>query len=479
MTMTENISQADITPMDESVTESVSVHWLGYVVRTFLVVLILAAAGGISFYWLAHPPKTGRRRPEVQAALVEVTRLSPQTERVVIHALGTVVPARTVQFAARVAGEVVEVNPQFTPGGQFKQGSVLVRIDPKDFELAVQQQAAQVAKCSADVEQRAGELAQRISDITRAESELAQEMGQQSVAKREYELLGKTVLEEDKVLVLREPQLKSARANCDAARAAKRSAEGASRAAEASKVAAEAALEKAKLDLARTTVRAPFNAMIKERDVDLGSQVTAGSSLASLVGTDKYWVQVSVPLDQLRWIRVPGPDGEAGSSVRVYHESAWGPGVFRKGTVERLMAEVEPQGRMARLLVAVTDPVGLKAPPGQRHPLILDSYVRVEIEGLELPNIIRVDRAALRDGDRVWVMKPNNTLDIRKVTVVWGGNKHVCVSEGLESGDRLVVSDLGAAVPGMALRTADKPSTKTPPPPVKADRAGRGQETRG
>ena len=83
------------------------------------------------------------------------------------------------------------------------------------------------------------------------------------------------------------------------------------------------------------------------------------------------------------------------------------------------------------------------------------NYVRVEMVGRNLPNVVRVARTHLRDGDRVWVMAPDNTLDIRTVAVAWGGNDHVCVSDGLADGDRLIVSDLGAAVQGMALRLPD------------------------
>jgi len=437
--------------------------WLKRAVRVLLVGVILAAAAGISYYWLTHRPIAQRRPPEGRATLVEVHPVRRDTQTIVVRALGTVVPARQVELAPRVGGEIVHISPEFVPGGRFDAGEVVARIDPKDFELAVRGHEAERDKRAAELEQRAGEVTQRASDVVQAESELAIEMGQQSVAKREYELLGQVVRSEDEALVLRRPQLKIAQSACEAAKAAKRSAEAARRAAQAIKEAADVALEQAGLDLQRTTIRAPFNAMVQSRQVNLGSQVSAGTPLATLVGTDEYWVQVSLPVDQLKWIRVPEFNSRQGSTARVYCEPAWGPEAWRSGRVARLMTALEPQGRMARLLVTVADPLGLKADSAERRALILDSYVRVDIEGRALDGVVRVPRTALRDGQRVWVMTEDRTLDIRQVTIAWSGNDHVCISEGLADGDLLITSNLGAPVQGMALKTApdaDGPSAQ-------------------
>ena len=443
------------------------------ILRAVSMLLVVGAAVGVSVYWLMNRPKAQRRPPQSEAVRVEIKEVAPETETVVVSAMGTVVPAKEIQLASRVGGEIIGVHPGFVPGGRFRAGDVVVRVDPKDYELAVLQREAELQKAEADVEQKAGDVIQRASAVTKADSDLTIEMGQQEVAKREYELLAQDLKGAGKALVLRQPQLQAAKANCESARAALKSAEGAVKAAKATHAAGKVALEDAKLDLARTMVKAPFNALVKRQQVDLGSQISAGSTLGSLVGTDKYWVQVLVPLSQLKWIRVPGTNSETGSTVRVYHESAWGKDAFRTGTVERLMADLESQGRMARLLVSVDDALGLKLALEKRHPLVLDAYVRAEIEGRDLPNIVRISRTALRDGNRVWVMGKDNKLEIRNVTIAWSGPDHVCVSQGLNRGDKLIVSDLGAPVPGMALRTGDAEPEKPP-----TDKSGASEQAR-
>jgi RND family efflux transporter MFP subunit len=401
--------------------EGSDLRWLSLTLRFLLVLAILGLGVGISAYLLMNRPTPKRKPPSSEATLVEVTGVTAGEQSVIVKAMGTVVPTREIQLAAQVGGEIVRINDaieislEFVPGGHVTCGETLLQIDPKDYQLIVRQ---------------------RSSDLVRAQCDLQVELGQQSVAKGEYELLGETVAKEDRELVLRQPQL-------DIAKAAVATA--------------QASLEKAELDLARATVAAPFNAVVQTRYVNFGSQVAAGSPLATLVGTDTYWIEVAVPVSRLRWLDIPGAKG----SVSIYHEAAWGEEVRRTGRVVRLMADLEPQGRMARLLVEVDDPLALtaKSKADALPPMILGAYVRVEIEGRRLTDVIRVPRIALRDGNRVWVMSPKKTLEIREVTIVWSNDEEITIDSGLASSDALIVSDLAAAVQDMLLRTeADEAS---------------------
>lgn len=425
---------------------------LGRFLMVILAVAILAGAGAVCYYWLAHRPKARRRPPRPRATLVEVSRVHLCEEQIIVSAMGTVVPAKSIELASRVGGQVISVSPEFIPGGMFKAGDTLLRIDPQDYALAVRQRQAELQRRQAELEQRSAQITQCQTEIDKAQSNLTLELARQSVARREYELLGETIRSEDEALVLRKPQLKAAKATCAAAEAAKRSAEAGIKMTLASKAAAEAALDKAELDLNRTTIRAPFDAVIQSRFVELGSQVSPNQRLATLVGTSEFWVKVSVPVDELKWIHIPGFNAERGSRVRVRYDSAWGPEAFRLGTVKRLTTNLEPHGRMAVLLVSVKDPLDTKVEPSRRHPLLLGSYVRAEIEGRFLPNVVRIPRTALHEGENVWLMKSDRTLEIRPVRIAWSGNDYVLVNQGLKEGERLITSDLAAPVEGMLLR---------------------------
>jgi len=476
--------------------------------RFLLAALILGVGIAIAAYWMSHRPKAKRRRPPAQARLVEVVVVRKDTHTVNVDAMGDVIPARRIQLTARVSGDVLTTAPTFVPGGQFASGETMLGIDPEDYELAIAQYEAELKRRQAELEQRSSDIEQRLVDIERAEIQMEQsqrqvelretqvvraqsafklEMGQQSVAKREYELLGQTIEDGDRELVLRKPQLESAQADHDAAaatkrvamaetkasEAAKRAAEvnhqtalSAKKAGEASVAAAQAALDRARLDLKRTVVKSPFNAIVAERTVDVGSTTAPGSPVATIVGTDEYWVRVSLPVSELKWLQIPGITGSEGSPVRVHCRAAWGSGVTREGRIERFMTELEHQGRMAQLLVRVTDPLDLKRPADQRRPLVLGSYVRVKIEGAPLGDTVQVPRGAVRDGKQVWIMAEDNTLELRSIVVRWSGEEDVFVSEGLNNGDKLILSDIATPVQGMDLRTADmEPTTPSKRPP--------------
>ena len=395
--------------------------------RRWLVVLLpaLVVLGGIviAMMLVETAPRAKREPAPSQARLVEVQPVTLGDSVADIEAMGTVVPAREVVLQPQVSGEVLTISDELVPGGRFRKGEQLLRIDPADYELAVRQ---------------------RESELSQAKSNLKIEQGQQAIARNEFELLGESTAGEDNALMLRKPQLESVRASV---------------------ATAQATLERARLDLARTRIRAPFNAIVQSREVNTGTRVTPVSKLATLIGTDRYWLELSVPVDQLQWLEIPAINAGQGSAVRVYDEAAWGPDKFRRGRVIRLAGDLENEGRMARVLVAVDDPLALQPEHAGAPVLLLNSYVRAVIEGRTLSNVARVDRALLRGEDQVWLMGSDGRLQIRTVTIPFRGPHSVLVSEGLAAGERLVVTDLSAPVEGMALRTGDSETPALPREP--------------
>jgi RND family efflux transporter MFP subunit len=378
------------------------------IVRIILSLLILAGGVGGAFYLKNSAPRTQKRPPVKLSPTVQVLTVKLSDYQIVVTAMGTVIPAREVLLKSRVSGEVVEIHPEFTEGGFLKNHMKVLQIDPLDYELA---------------------LVRKRSTVTDAEYALKLELGYQAVAKREWELLneGKPAQDMEKELALRQPHLSKVRADL---------------------AAAEAELKTAMLDLERTQIRASFNAMVRSKSVDLGSQVTPQEPLAELVGTDTYRIQVSIPVDRLEWIQTPSRAGDPGSKVRI----VYGQGHERSGRVIRLMGDLATEGRMARILVEVADPLGLNASTQDRAPLLISEYVRIEIQGRKLDGVLEIPRSALRDHSSVWLVGENQTLEIRKVRPIWRDVEIVLLKDALKSGEHLIVSDLAAPVEGMMLR---------------------------
>jgi len=134
----------------------------------------------------------------------------------------------------------------------------------------------------------------------------------------------------------------------------------------------------------------------------------------------------------------------------------------RRGRVIRLLGDLEPVGRMARLLIGIVDPLGLKGRgegkgPGRFLPLLLDSYIRAEIDCGPVARVYRLPRTAVREEDRLWLMDQEERLEIRPVEIAWKDRDHVYLRDGLESGERVVTSNISVPAAGIKLRPlADK-----------------------
>ena len=379
----------------------------------FKVVLPLACVVGavlIAVVLIKTGPKAKRQKPPQQARQVTVETLRRTDAQALIHETGTVVPARQTSLSPQVSGRVIAMRPEVIPGGLIKEGQELVRIDSRDYEAIV---------------------TQRENELTKAELAFKLEQGNQKVAAQEYTMLGDMVDESERELVLRKPYLTQA---------------------ETSVAASRAALAKAKLDVERCRVQAPFNAVIQNKSVDLGTQVSSSSALLSIIGTDEFWVDVKVSEEMLQWFDIPVEGQEGGSPVTVRNELVWGKDAFRRGQVLRLMGQLETQGRQAQLLVSVKDPLCLTDAFASKPKLLIGSYVSVEIAGRPLKNVFAVRRDHLHDGDFVWIMNDQSRLEIRPVTIIFRGPEVVYVTEGVADGEKIITSDISAPVEGMLLR---------------------------
>ena len=396
------------------------------IMRLIICLLLIAAGIGGARFLIATKPKVTKRPPEKMAPLVSTAVLQSENYTFSIPAMGTVIPAREMGLQVPVSGEVIYVHPEFTEGGMLAKGMKLLQVDPKDYELAVQQKKRALAD---------------------AEYSYKLEQGHQDVARKEWNLLygDKSLDEGESDLALRKPHLEKVQVEIKAAKAE---------------------LEQAEINLQRSTLTAPFNALVLSTYVELGSQVSSQEKLADLVGTDTYWVQVSLPLGRLKWIQVPNGDRHAGSEVKIYYR---GDNV-RSGRVIRLLPDLSKEGRMARLLIEINDPLDLQAKNEKQPMLLLGEYVRVSIEGEELQNVFRVPRSALHNDSEVWIVNEEGKLSIRSVKTIWRDQDSVVMRDGFESGETLVVSDIAAPVAGMDLRI-EQPGKKEKQPGQKGGKS--------
>ena len=395
----------------------------------FKVLLPIGVIGGSAWIvWTLYLTRPDAAREDVPppVPVVSVIELTPRDHTVTIEAYGTVVPAQRVMLRAQVGGRIVDHHPALAPGGVLSEGVEVIRIDPQDYELRVKQAEVAVAsaKASFDLEQ-----------------------GQQVVAAKEWALLKDEIEapEEMEDFALRRPQQRRAQAEVEAA---------------------ENRLAVARLDLARTVVPAPFNALVLDESVETGQLISPQNEMAELIGTDQFWVRVEVPYDVLGRIRFDEPN-RPGSPTEIFVASNQQQHRPRTAHALRLLGDLSERGRMARMLIRIDDPLCLSADhPPDDTPILLNSYVRVEIDGGALANVVEIPRTALRENDQIWVRDADGRLRIRDVEIRWRQPDSVLVADPLAPNEQLIVSRLAVIVPGMEVRVGNLPGASVAESPA-------------
>jgi len=369
--------------------------------------IVVVIAGMVAAALIASARKTPPRvdRPPL-GPLVEVMPSEVRDVPVFVTGHGEVVAKVAVEIVPQVAGQVVQTHRSLVAGGFFRAGEVLVVIDPRDYELAVDRAQAAVARAKVTLERE------------QAEAEVARE-----------EWNGLHPGEEPTALVIREPQIRQA---------------------EAEYAAALADLSVANLNLERTRVTLPFDGVVVSENVDEGQFVGNGSRLATVYGTEA--VEVRVPLDsrELAWFEVPSIRGGRGASAEV-SASFGGTRSTWEGRITRMEAQVDQISRMVHVVIEVQNPYETS---DDHSALLPGSFVDVRIAGRVLADVVSVPRHAIHDGGTVWVFDEGK-LTMRGVEIAREDRQQTLISAGLDEGELVVVSVLDAVTDGMAIRRAD------------------------
>jgi RND family efflux transporter MFP subunit len=372
--------------------------------------ILLLAVIVTYFIFSTEPTASSEGATKKTAMLIDVVKAEEGNFRPVIEATGTVQPVEDVMLSPQVSGQVIRRSPEFIPGGFVKKGAVLLQIDPSDFRNT---------------------LELRKSDLLQAKTDLNMEMGRQEVAEQDLELAGVDSLSANqRSLVLRQPQLDAIKAQVKAA---------------------EAAVAQAELELARTTIRAPFDAHILSQNVTVGSQVTPGDELGRLVGSEQYWVNLTVPVDKLQWLSFPKSGNETGSTVQI-RNSGWPKDIYRTGYLDKQVGALDNQTRLARVLVRVNDPLAREDTTNIQRELIIGGFVEAEVQAREIENVVRLNRDYLRTNQTVWVNE-DGELSIREVGIILTDAKYAYISQGLEQGENIITTNLSVVSEGAKLRT--------------------------
>jgi RND family efflux transporter MFP subunit len=368
---------------------------------------MIVGASAISALLYFMRPAAEIAEPVFSAVTVDVAEIVKENLRIEVQAQGTVTPVQETTILAEVKGRIVEVAEAFHVGGFVSRDDVLLRIDPRDYQTMLLHAAAALES---------------------AESVLVQEKGRAQVALREWEKLPKNShrTEAAKNLYLRKPQLEEADANL---------------------LAAQADLNTARDNLERTIIRAPYDALIRQKQTDLGQFVGAGTPLADIFSVETAEVRLPIPQSKLDYLELPGLEGyENGSAIDLYTDVG-GDIKHWSASLHRTEGVFDERSRVLFTVARIEDPYGLRDP--DRLPLRVGTFVNANIEGRELQNVVVLPRYILRAGGYVWVVDDSMHLRNRKVTSLRTGGDQIYISAGLADGDLVSLTSLDASFAGV------------------------------
>ncbi len=350
-----------------------------------------------------------QKEDEVPVPIVDVYDIKEQTVSLNLPSYGVVNPKYKTFLVTEVQGRLLHISDKFVAGGVVKRGDTLAEIEPSDYQ--------------ADLMQAQATLAQ-------AKAKLDEEIALGKVAKREWEDYQSGPAPE---LGLRLPQLKQEQANVKFA---------------------ESALERAQRNLKRTIISAPFDGIIKARNVDLGQYVAVGTTLGELYDTATAEIRLPIANNELAYLEsIDNPDTEVTLSTELAEKQ-----VTWTGKIVRSEGVIDPDNRMVYLVAEVKDPyLREQKLPGQL-PLKYGSFVTAVIKGRTVDGIVKLPRYVVRK-NQVAVVRDDYTLEIRPVNVVRTDIDHVYIKGSLKNGERISLTNVNNMATGQIVKVIGEPSS--------------------
>ncbi|MEM0895243.1 MAG: efflux RND transporter periplasmic adaptor subunit [Verrucomicrobiota bacterium] len=384
----------------------------------WIVPLAVLAGSGALAYWLVltSPEPEKRKRPGMKLA-VDVIPLERADYQVVLRTRGTVRARTTSTLIPEVSGRIVEITPSFRAGGFFEEGEILLRVDPSDYRTAL-----------------------TVADSAEAEAEAVfqQEQARAEQALDNWRALGKGG--EPSPLVLRKPQLAEAKGRL---------------------ASAQAQVAKARRDLDRTEIRAPYTGRVLEQMVDVGQFVSTGTTLASIYAVDFAEIRLPITRKQEGFVDLPelyhgDKNIDDRPKPKVLLRSDFGGETYTwEGVIVRTEGRVDTRSRQLFVVAQVDDPYARREPGAP--PLKVGLFVEAEISGRVLPNVFVLPRKALRQDGEVLTVDAENRLRRREVTVLWDDTETFVTRTELPVEERLCVTALPYAAEGAQVVVRGEP----------------------
>ena len=377
-------------------------------ISKFYPVIIIIAGLVISGLMITLKPVAIPDEVKFSSPFVETEKISSSPINIIIKSQGLIIPQTESQIFSEIIGPVIYVSSNLYEGSSFKKGDILAQIDPTDYELDIK---------SAE------------SILAAAKTKLSFEEAESNSAKEEWKKIGKG---EPSDLTLRVPQLKQVKSEVEAA---------------------QANLERLNRNLNKTIIRAPYDGLVRKKNIGVGTIVSPGYLLASVYATDYVEIKLPVPDEELAFLDIPLDGSQIGinkqSKVRL-NGSFGGKNISWEGSIVRMEAEIDSKSRMAILIGRVSDPYDLSK---YNIPLRVGQFVEAEIVGKKFDKIFMVHRELIKNKNQIFLVNPlDTTLDFRTVNVIRHVDDIAFIDKGLKNRDLICLTNLDIMYTGMKVQ---------------------------
>ncbi len=368
-----------------------------YLLIAGIFAFAFAIAGGLS--QMKPPPE--KKDVVTVDLLVDVMPLSVETVDLTVASQGTVRPRTETILSAEVSGAIVSISHKFIPGGVFHENEVLMRIDPTNYVVAVDQAEA---------------------------------------------LLQQRQIEYDGAAKLRS---QGYRAESEYASAA------------AALASARAELVRANRNQERTYIRVPYDGMVRSKETDLGQYVSTGSRLGVVFATDQAEIRLPLTDKDLAFIDLPdaseiSASGE-GAGPRVTLTAVQRGQTTRwEGHIVRSEGVVDEKTRVTYAVVRIDDPYQLSGSEVGVTPLPMGTFVAATIAGKSVQDVLRIPRSALRGNGQIIIINDDNLVEIRSVDILRADADYAYLLGGAVAGERICLTAIENPINGMRVRTGDE-----------------------
>ena len=435
----------------------------GKIGRVAVLLGTIAIAAAIAVTLVKNRAPLEHVEQELPKRVVEVVRVEEIPFRARVTAYGTVEPSITLNSTAEVSGVISYVHPNLKAGETLPAGTPVVRIEADDYTLQLRQtqedlKASQSALAELEVEERSArrslQLATTNLEVGEAELRRVEEIyAEQLISKSARDA------EEQKVIQLRQ-QVEDLQGRLDGFDSRRRSIK-------AQIARAEQEVENRTTILGRTEISLPFDARIGEVSINRDEFVAVGSPLFEAIDLKGVEVSAQLPMQSMRrlvahlenqsrvvqqFVQTGGRINESlGLQARVRLVGGM-PDASWDARVLRISESIDATRQTIGVVVGVDDPYD-KIIVGQRPPLLKGMYTAIDLLAPERAALV-IPRQALHQG-RVYLAADDDRLEVRDVAIQLIQDDIIVPRDGLEPGDRVVITDLTPVIPGMPLEVIE------------------------